>query len=64
MLFKAGAWLIVGYFDLLMIIIFRSNVKPHIAMIPDGTAFSYASESAAISGLKKAVAEGRVEILD
>lgn len=47
----------------LPMIIIRSNVKPHIHMIPDGTVFAYESEIAAIQGLKTAVAEGRVQIL-
>ncbi|KZP34552.1 hypothetical protein FIBSPDRAFT_881072 [Athelia psychrophila] len=42
----------------------RSNAKPLIEMHPDATSFQYMSERAAIDGLKKAVAEGRVQILD
>lgn len=42
----------------------RSNVKPQIDANPETTVFMYASKHAAIEGLKKAVAEGEVQILD
>lgn len=41
----------------------RVNARPLIDMLPDGTTFVYTSERAAIDGLKRAVAEGRVDIL-
>lgn len=41
----------------------RKNVKPHIDMLPEGTTFSYETESAAFRGLQTAITEGHVEIL-